>query len=148
MIVPDLNLLLYAMNSDSPHHLRAWEWWESAQRGPERIGLSWSVALGYVRLMTNPRVMPRPLSVAEAMSDVRRWWDSAFVDVLTPGLEHLHVMERLLDSAGRGGELCSDAHLAALWFENVGRVFSADADFARFAGVRWVNPLTEWSVGG
>ena len=89
MIVPDVNVLIYAMNSDCPQHERAWAWWESAQRGPE----------------------------------------------------HLHVMERLLDAAGRGSELISDAHLAALAVENGGTVYSADADFARFPGVRWVDPL-------
>ena len=139
MIVPDANVLIYAMNADAPEHERAWEWWQRAQSGHERIGLAWSVAVTYVRLMTNPRIMPSPLPIPEAISDVRRWLASPLVDVLTPGAEHLHVMERLL--AGRGGELISDAHLAALAMENGGTVYSADSDFARFADVRWVDPL-------
>ena len=142
MIIPDVNLLIYAMNSDSPHHARAWAWWQAAQEGPERIGLSWSVGLAYLRLMTNPRVMANPLTLAEAASDLRRWLSSPLVEMLTPGPEHLHVMERLLDSSGRAGELVSDAHLAALAWENGGTVWSADADFARFPGVRWVDPLS------
>lgn len=141
MIVPDANLLIYAMNADSDHHAPAWAWWESAQRGDERIGLTWQVMLAYVRIMTNPRVLPRPLGSDQAFSDVRAWMESPITDVLLPGREHLHVMERLLAEAGIGGELSSDAHLAALALENGGTIYSADADFARFTAVRCVNPL-------
>ena len=141
MIVPDVNVLIYAMNSDCPQHERAWAWWESAQRGPERIGFSWAVGLAYLRLMTNPRIMPTPLTLEDALGDVRRWFSSPLAELLSPGPEHLHVMERLLDAAGRGSELISDAHLAALAVENGATVYSADADFARFPGVRWVDPL-------
>lgn len=141
MIVPDVNLLLYAMNSDSDQHEAAWTWWESAQHGPERIGLAWSVITAYIRLTTSPVVMPRPLSVEQATADARSWTESPLTDMLVPGSEHLHVMERLLDEAGNGGELTSDAHLAALAMENAGTVFSTDHDFARFPSIRWVNPL-------
>jgi toxin-antitoxin system PIN domain toxin len=141
MIVPDANLLIYAMNADSDQHAPAWEWWESTQRGQERVGLTWQVLLAYIRIMTHPRLMPRPLPLAQAVADVRAWMESPITDVLLPGREHLHVMERLLTDAGLGGELASDAHLAALALENGGTVYTADADFARFDKVRWVNPL-------
>lgn len=141
MIVPDANLLSYAMNADRGHHAPAWEWWESAQRGEERVGLTWQVLLAYIPIMTNPRLLPRPLTPEQAFADVRSWLESPIMDVLMPGREHLHVMERLLAEAGLGGELSSDAHLAALGLENGGTVYTADADFARFATVRWVNPL-------
>jgi predicted nucleic acid-binding protein len=61
--------------------------------------------------------------------------------VLTPGPEHMHVVAVLLESAGGGGDLVPDAHLAALAIENGGTVYSQDAVFARFLDVRWVNPL-------
>lgn len=141
VIVPDVNLLLCAMNSDSELHDPAWAWWESAQRGTERIGLAWSVITAYIRLMTNAAVMPRPLSVEQATDDARAWLDFPITDALLPGAEHLHVMERLLVAAGNGGELTSDAHLAALALEHGGTVYSLDRDFARFPSIRWVNPL-------
>jgi toxin-antitoxin system PIN domain toxin len=142
MIVPDVNVLVVAMSTDAPGHDEAWAWWESTQRGPERIGLAWSVALAYIRLMTSPRILPNPISPSEAIADVRAWQASPLVDMLTPGPEHLHVMERMLDSAGRGGEFTPDAHLAALAFENGGTVASHDSDFARFPLVAWTDPLT------
>lgn len=141
MIVPDANLLIYAMNSDSDHHAAAWSWWESVQRGQERIGLTWQVMLAYIRIMTHPRLLPTPLTIDQAFADVRSWMESPITDVLLPGREHLHVMEHLLAEAELGGDMSSDAHLAALALENGGIVYSADQDFARFAAVRWVNPL-------
>lgn len=141
MIVPDVNVLLHAMNADSEHHEASWSWWASAQQGPERIGLAWHVCIAYVRLMTNPRIMPDPAPVVDAIDDLRRWMASPLVDALVPGPEHLFIVERLMASAGGGGDLIPDSHLAALAFENGGTVYSQDADFARFDGVRWVNPL-------
>lgn len=141
MIVPDVNVLLYAMDTQSPHHERAWQWWESALRGVEHIGFSWSVITGYLRLTTNPRVMPTPLTIELAMQHVRAWLTAPRSHVLSPGAEHLHVMERLIAPLGRAGTIVSDAHLAALALEHGGTIYSADEDFARFERVRWVNPL-------
>lgn len=141
MIVPDVNVLVVAMCADADGHDTAWAWWESAQRGPERIGLSWSVALAYIRLMTSPRILPRPITPHEAIADVEAWRSSPYVDMLTPGAEHLHVLGRMIEAAGRGGELIPDAHLAALAFENGGTIASHDTDFARFTLVSWIDPL-------
>lgn len=140
MIVPDVNVLIQAMDPDSPHHDRAWPWWDHAMRGSEHIGFAWSVMSGYLRITTNPRVMPLPLGMSEAASHVRDWLALPRAIVLQPGVEHVHVMEQLLDSAGRAGDLVPDAHLAALAFEHGGTVYSQDADFARFRGIRWVDP--------
>ena len=141
MIVPDVNVLIHAMNSDSEHHALAWTWWNSALGGHERIGLTWPVITAYVRISSNPRIMPNPIAPAEAISDVRTWLDSRNVDVLTPGPDHLHVLDQMLDDAGRGGDFVTDAHLAAIAFEHGGTVYSQDADFARFTQVRWIDPL-------
>jgi uncharacterized protein len=118
MIVPDVNLLIYAMDEQAPQHDAAWSWWESSLRGLEHIGFGWSVLTGYVRMLTSPRT-----------------------NVLNPGIEHLHVMERLMAPLGRAGPLVTDAHLVALAIENGGTVYSADADFGLFERVDWVNPL-------
>lgn len=142
MIVPDVNLLIYAMDTRSPHHETAWTWWESSLRGVEHIGLSWSVVTGYVRLSTNARIMPTPLSIEVATGQARAWLEAPRVRVLTPGVEHLHVMERLLAPLDRAGTLVTNAHLAALALEHGGTVYSADEDFALFPRVSWVNPLT------
>ena len=142
MIVPDVNLLLYAMDANSPHHDRAWPWWESALRGTEHIGFTWAVITGYVRISTNPRVMPAPLTVEQSVAHTRSWLSLPRTRLLNPGVEHLHVMERLLAPLRRAGSLVADAHLAALAIENGGTVYSADHDFALFERLPWVNPLS------
>lgn len=141
MIVPDINLLLYAMHKESDHHDAAWMWWESALRGSEHIGFGWSVLTGYVRVATNHRSMSLPITVEQAFSHTRAWLAAPRTRLLSPGVEHLHVMERLLAPLGRGGNLVTDAHIAALAIEHGGTVYSADTDFGRFDRVQWVNPL-------
>lgn len=141
MIIPDVNVLIHAMDVDSRHHQRAWEWWSASLVGSEYIGLSWSVLTAYVRLTTHPRIMGSPVEASRACDDVRSWLSLPTTMVVTPGPEHMHVLAGLLSSAGGGGDLVPDAHLAALAVENGGTVYSQDADFARFSDVRWINPL-------
>jgi uncharacterized protein len=140
VIVPDVNLLVHAMNTDSEHNDQAWEWWSSALNGSEHVGLSWSVLTGYLRVTTHPRIMPVPQSFGAAINDVRSWMSAPITMVLTPGPDHLQIMENLMAGAGRGGDLIPDVHLAALALENGGTICSQDADFARFERVRWINP--------
>lgn len=141
MIVPDVNLLIYAMDEQAPQHHAAWSWWETSLRGREHIGFGWSVLTGYVRVSTNPRTVATPLAVETAMHHVRLWLEAPRTRVLNPGIEHLHVMERLMAPLGRAGPLVTDAHLAALAIENGGTVYSADTDFGLFERVDWVNPI-------
>ena len=141
MIVPDVNVFIHAMDTDSRHHGPAWAWWQQTLEVAEHVGLSWSVLTAYARLTTHPRILGRPMDVASATSDIEGWLASANTLILEPGHEHVRVMTRLLESAGSGGDLVPDAHLAALAFEHGGTVYSQDADFARFDGIRWINPL-------
>lgn len=141
MIVPDVNLLVNAMNRHSVVHHEAKVWWESALAGTEHIGLPWLVITGYLRVSTNARIFPEPYTVAEAVAHVRTWLAFPRTRLLTPREEHLHIFERLLEPLGRGGKLVPDAHIAALAIEHGGTVYSADNDFGRFARVQWVNPL-------
>jgi toxin-antitoxin system PIN domain toxin len=141
VIVPDVNVLIHAMDVDSRHHKHAWKWWSASLGGSEHIGFSWPVLMAYVRLTTHPRIMGSPMDSSSACDDVRSWLSLPTTMVLTPGPEHMHVVARLFESAGGEGDLVPDAHLAALAIENGGTVYSQDADFARFPDVRWVNPL-------
>ncbi len=74
MIVPDLNLLIYAHSDGAPHHDAARRWWEGLLNGVERVGVPWVVSTGFVRLMTHPRVLARPARPAEAVDYVREWF--------------------------------------------------------------------------
>ena len=141
MIIPDINLLVYAYNSDAPEHARARNWWEESLSGIQPVGLPWLVALGYLRIMTSRRILARPLLSAEALLHIRSWLDQAPVHIIEPGPRHLDLLESLTAAARVTGELTTDLHLAALAIENRAELHSNDADFGRFPGLRWINPL-------
>jgi len=139
----DLNLLIYAINSDAPHHRAARRFWESSLSGDELIALAWVVILGFLRITTNARVMPAPLTPEQAFSLVDEWLRQPWVRVVTPTERHWDILKDLGLSLGTAGNLTTDTHLAALAIENGATLYSADNDFARFAGLRWKNPLIE-----
>ena len=141
MIIPDVNLLVYAYNRGTRHHEAARAWWEDLLSSTERVGLPWAVSLGFVRLMTHPAVLIVPLDPRGAIRHVRRWLERPNVVMLEPGPRHLDVVESLLGPLGVGGNLTTDAHLAALAIEHRGELHSNDTDFGRFSGLRWRNPL-------
>jgi hypothetical protein len=139
--VLDLNLLLYAVNRDSPSHRAARTWLEGVLNGDEAVAIPWVVLLGFLRLTTNPTILPRPLTPEQAMDVVDGWLAQPGVTTLHPGEEHWRVLRGLLEGSGTAGNLTTDAHLAALAIENGCELCSADGDFARFGRLRWVNPL-------
>lgn len=141
MKLVDLNLLLYAVNRDSPKHDAAREWLEDAFSGEERIGLSWMVLLGFLRLTTSARVFPRPLDALQAVALVESWLEQPSVIAVHPGDEHWPILRGLLADAGTAGNLTTDAHLAALAIEHGAELCSTDSDFARFPKLRWTNPI-------
>jgi uncharacterized protein len=141
VILPDLNLVVYAHNDDAPDHAASRAWWEGLLNGPTPVGVPWAVALGFVRLMTHRAVLNTPMSPTVAVAHVRSWCAQPQVQVLEPGAQHLDILDRLLSTAGTGGNLTTDAHLAALAIEHQCELHSNDTDFARFPGLRWRNPL-------
>lgn len=141
MIIPDVNLLLYATISAFPQHLPARSWWEAAVNGSETIGLTAPAIFGFLRLSTNARIFTEPMSVDAAGAVVHDWLAQPNVELLSPSAEHLDIALRLLTAVGTGGNLTTDAQLAAYAIEWQGEMYSNDTDFARFSGLRWVNPL-------
>ena len=141
MIVPDLNLLVYAYNDGAPHHDSAKRWWEDLVNGTERVGVPWVVSTGFVRLMTHPSVLVRPATATEAVDYVREWFRFPHVAPVNPGAEHLALLRRNLAAAGVGANLVTDSHIAAVAMEYQAEVHSNDTDFSRFPGLRWRNPL-------
>ena len=141
MIVPDINLLLYAYDNDAPKHEAARIWWENLLNGTEPVGIPWVVIVGFIRLITNPNVITPPATPAQAVGYVLGWLDCDHINLIEPGTRHLALLQQNLDAAGIGGNLVPDAHIAALALEHGAIVHSNDADFARFPGVQWHNPL-------
>ena len=142
MIVPDANLLLYSVNSKAPLHRRAKDWLELVFSGSETIGLSWVSLLAFLRVSTNP-LFPHPLPVDRAFDQIERWLGQPNSAILHPGPRHGGILRQLLVPLGTAGNLTSDAHLAALAIEHGAQLCSADSDFARFAGLKWKNPLAD-----
>ncbi|HEX4961762.1 MAG TPA: TA system VapC family ribonuclease toxin [Thermoanaerobaculia bacterium] len=141
MILPDVNLLLHAYNSSSPRHFVARLWWEACLEGDRKIRLPWVVALGFLRLSTHHRIAANPLAVDVACEIVASWLVRPQVSVLHPGARHAEILFELLRAAGTGGNLTTDAHLAALAIEHQVELQSTDGDFSRFPGLHWRNPL-------
>ena len=141
MIVPDINLLVYAYNMDSPHHEAARTWWEDCLSGREPVGLAWLVILGFARVVSNRRAVAAPMAVEEAFAECRRWLAEPCARILAPGASHLDVLEGGLGGPALSSSLVMDAHLAALVIEHQAELHSNDADFARFSGLRWRNPI-------
>ena len=141
MKLPDLDLLIYAVDRGSVSHKASVTWWNDLLSGNETVALSWSVLLGFVRLTTNPGVFREPLSPDEALDYVDRWLAQSITTLIEPTARHPAVLRDLLGSTGAAGNLVSDAHLAALAIEHGAELCSADRDFGRFPGLRWTNPL-------
>ncbi len=141
MILIDANLLIYGINRDSPLHSNAKSWLERALSGTETVALSWNVLLAFMRLTTRPGLFRHSLSVEAGLDVVANWLEQPSVAIIHPGPRHWTILKQLLLTAGTGGNLTSDAHLAALAIEHGAELCSLDSDFQRFPQLRWRNPL-------
>jgi uncharacterized protein len=141
MILVDANILVYAYAQGMPQHEAARSWLDERLNGAARVGLPWESLIGFVRLVTNPRVFERPAAVRAAWGQVSEWLDveSAWIPQPTP--QHRAILDRLLSAAGQGANLIPDAHLAAIAIGHGLELCSSDGDFARFSELRWANPL-------
>jgi uncharacterized protein len=141
VIVPDINLLIYAHNRRDPNHEPAKAWWEETLNGNTPVGLPWVTSSGFIRIMTNRRILTEPISPDHAVDLVRSWLDQPTVIVLQPGPKFAGLFLGHLEKLGTAGNLTTDAQLAALAIENQAELHSNDTDFTRFEGLRWRNPL-------
>jgi uncharacterized protein len=141
VIIPDVNLLLYAMITSFPQHRCARQWWEDTVNAPTRIGLTGPTVFGFLRIATNARIFATPLAVTEAIGYVRDWLAQPNVELLKPSTSHLDIALGLLEKLGTAGDLTTDVQLAAYAIERNAQVCSNDTDFARFSGLKWSNPL-------
>ncbi len=136
MKTPDVNLLLYAVNSDSPQQREAADWLERAFSEPAGIGFSWVALLGFIRLTTRAGIFEHPLSLDEGLGLVDNWLQHPHSVILNPTDRHGALLGRLLIGAGIGGNLTIDAHLAAIAIEHGAILGTYDRDFERFPGLR------------
>jgi toxin-antitoxin system PIN domain toxin len=142
MILPDVNVLVHAHNADSVCHQLAREWWDGCLTGPEGVGLAWTAVLGFVRLTTNRKIVSTPLHVRDVMKRIESWLALPHVHLVQPSESHFARLRKELERLGAAGNLTTDAHLAVLAMERGYVLYSTDTDFARFPGLRWVNPCS------
>lgn len=143
MILVDANLLIYAHVSSFEQHAPAVSWLDAQLNGGGRVGLPWPSLLGFLRIVTNPRVFERPEPMARAWRQVQAWLEPDAVWIPQPTDRHRDLLGSLVNAAGVQANLVPDAHLAALAIEHGLLLCTTDGDFGRFAGLRWQNPLTE-----
>jgi toxin-antitoxin system PIN domain toxin len=141
VIVPDANLLLYAYDKSSAQHTPALKWLESALAGTELVGLPWQTVLAFLRVATNSRIFAHPFAMEEAAGIAQQWIELKNVRLLVPGEGHWALLQRMLIDGRVSGPAATDAALAAIAIEYGGVLYTADRGFARFPGLRWVNPL-------
>ncbi|MGI8773584.1 MAG: type II toxin-antitoxin system VapC family toxin [Actinomycetota bacterium] len=141
MKLPDVNILLYAVDASSPRHQAAHLWVEERLSGTETIAFAWVVLLAFLRLGTNSHVFDQPLQPAEAFDLIDGWLAQPPATVVHPTDRHAAVLRELLAPFGTAANLTTDAHLAALAIEHGAELCSSDSDFARFSGLRWHDPL-------
>jgi toxin-antitoxin system PIN domain toxin len=137
----DVNLLIYSVDESSARFEQAHPWVETVLRGRETVALPWTVLLAFVRLTTKPQVMSAPFSSGESLDIVDGWLARPNTVVVHPTDRHAAILRELLAPLGTAGNLVTDAHLAALAIEHGAELNSCDADFSRFSGLQWTDPL-------
>jgi uncharacterized protein len=142
VIVFDANVLIYAYDSSSAYHTKARVWVEDTFSGMEAVGIPWHAITAFLRIMTNKRLPGERFTLAQACQIVEGWLMRHNVRPLSPGEQHWSLLRSMLIEGKAPGALANDAQIAALAIEYGGVLYTADRDFARFPGLRWVNPLS------
>jgi toxin-antitoxin system PIN domain toxin len=141
LILPDVNVLIYAFRSDSSRHDEYKEWLEDAVNGPEAYGMSPQVLASFLRICTHPRVFLRPSSLNTALEFCRALLERPNATVVAPQERHWDIFEALCRDSKATGNVLQDAWFAALAIETGCEWITTDRDFARFDGLRWRSPL-------
>jgi toxin-antitoxin system PIN domain toxin len=140
MILPDVNVLIYAFRTDSPHHAICHPWLTAVVAGDGRFGLSPLTLSALVRVTTNDRAFREPSTLAEAFTFCDYLLDQPNCEVVEPGERHWAIFRRLCRDTDIRGPRVTDAWFAALAIEWGCEWITLDRDFARFPGLRWAAP--------
>jgi len=141
LILPDVNVLVYAHRQDSTRHSDYREWLNQILRSDAAFGISDLVLSGFLRVVTHPRIFRDPTPLHIAMEFVASVRDHPNAVTLAPGERHWDIFQRLCREANAKGNLVADAYLAALAIETGAEWITTDRDYARFSGLRWRHPL-------
>lgn len=141
MLIPDVNVLVYAFRADSSRHAEYRRWLEQRLKSKEAFGLSDLVLSGVLRVLTHPRVFAPPTPTAPALAFVTALRQQPNVMMVNAGPRHWEIFADLCQSSGARGNLIADAYHAALAIEHGAEWITTDRDYSRFTGLRWSHPL-------
>ncbi len=141
MLLPDVNVLVYAHRVDSKQHVEYREWLESVINGDEASAITELVLSGFMRIVTHPKVFNKPSPLADALAFTAQLRGRPNCVLVTPGVRHWEIFTNLCTEAAARGNLVPDAYLAALAIETGCEWITTDRDFARFTGLRWRHPF-------
>jgi len=141
LILPDVNVLLYAFRRDSPDHVAYRGWFESVVNGEMAYGMSPQVLAGVIRIATHPRIFQRPSRLDDVLGFVSVLLEQPHCQIVQPGHRHWGIFRDLCQHANATGNLVQDAWFAALAIETGCEWITTDRDFARFEGLHWRPPL-------
>lgn len=137
----DVNVLVYAHRPESPNHESWRTWLEAARRAPEPLGLLSAVAVGFVRIVTHPRVFNEPTPTSVALDFVAALRASPSVIPVDPGPRHWEIFAELCASTQATGNRVPDAAIAAVVVENGATLVTADRGFVRYPGLHLDHPV-------
>ena len=141
MILPDVNVLLYAFRGDSSDHPAYRGWLESVMNGEMAYGMSPQVLAGVLRVATHPRIFRQPSRLSDVIAFTTVLLNQPHCQIVQPGARHWSIFQDLCQRANVTGNLVQDAWFAALAIESGCEWITADRDFARFEGLCWRPPL-------
>ena len=141
MLIPDVNVLVYAHRADSPDHTGYAEWLQRIALGPEPFALSELVLAGFLRVVTNPRAFREPTPTATALEFVDQLTARSNARLVGPGPRHWSIFNQLYRDTAARGAFVADVYHAAVAIEHGCEWVTNDADFARIPGLRWRHPL-------
>jgi uncharacterized protein len=141
VILPDVNVLLYAFRPDSENHAAYRSWLEQVINGGAVYGMSPQVLASVIRIATHPRVYAQPDPLADVLAFVTTLIDQPHCQIIEPGPRHWRIFTQLCKDANAYGNLVQDAWLAALAIESGCEWITNDRDFARFEGLQWRTAL-------
>ena len=140
MILPDVNVLIYAFRKDVREHALCRRWLDRVVLGEARFGLSPLTLGAVVRVTTNRRVYSEPSTLDEAFG----FWDDLLAQphcqIVEPRERHFDIFKRLCIETNTRGTTVTDAWYAALAIEWGCEWITLDRDYARFPGLRWRPP--------
>ncbi|MBK8077699.1 MAG: type II toxin-antitoxin system VapC family toxin [Kineosporiaceae bacterium] len=143
MLVPDVNLLLYAHRGEASDHERYRGWLQDLVTGSTPFGMSELVLSGFLRITTNTRVFRTPSTSDSALAFVAAIVESPRCVRLRPGPRNLQIFTDLCRTVQATGNVVPDAYHAALAIEHGCTWITADRGFARFPGLRWSSPFAD-----